>query len=94
MCNDGLLDMTRGYDRRETFQVHSATESRLKYKYEAVLHLKMIQTFAVQLLQRTLTGHTGLCAYRMTEEIIKTHTQVFDAYPARQALPSKAYCRL
>ena len=40
MCNDGLLDMTRGYDRRETFQVHSATESRLKYKYGEVLRLK------------------------------------------------------
>ena len=40
MCNDGLLDMTRGCDRRQTFQVHSATESRLKYKYREVLRLK------------------------------------------------------
>ena len=32
--------MTRGCDRRETFQVHSVMESRLKYMYGEVLRLK------------------------------------------------------
>jgi hypothetical protein len=41
MCNDSLLNMTRGCDRRKTFQVHSTTEnSRLKHKYGKVLRLK------------------------------------------------------
>jgi len=58
MCNDGLLDMTRGCDRRETFQVHSVTESRLKYKYGEVLRLK---------------NYSNVCGSIATEDTNKTH---------------------
>jgi hypothetical protein len=74
MRNDGLLDMTCGCDRRETFQVHSATESRLKYKYGEVLRLKndsnvrgSIATEDTNKIQRTMClpndrgNHQGTC---------------------------------
>lgn len=66
--------MTSGCDRRETFQVHSATESRLKYKYGEVLRLKNDSNFRSLVLQKAQTRHTGLCGYKMTEDTIKTHT--------------------
>jgi hypothetical protein len=62
MCTDGLLDMTRGYDRKGTFQVHSATESRLKYKYGEVLRLKNDSNFRGSIAtEDTNKTHMTMC---------------------------------
>jgi hypothetical protein len=65
--------MTRGCDRRKTCQVHSTTESRLKYKYGDLLRLKNYSNVRGSSASEDIR-HAGLRAYQMTEEAFKTHT--------------------